>query len=397
MISGESIFISGHGGQGVVELNRKTGENITGNQLLGFLNRIQPDVPEVVVIEACYSGSLIEFISGRNRVIVTSTAKETPAYVIKENSFAKQFIRASRQVTDLRKAFDLASVRLLADFKDQAEQLPQLDDDGDRIANTSRDGSFAGTIQYSFLTAAAPPTIIATSGARDVNGTTADIWVKVNSPEAEVKRVSALVLPPDYRPAAIKDTGITIPEIKELQFTWNQSEQRWNALIASLNQKGQWRFRITVDAGRAGKDFEDLVLNVLSPDEKPDDNHELPSVFQITTNSSLYHKGEELVIQSELKGDGKFDVYYAVIFPDKLFVTFREDETFSHLNTIVPYKSGIVLDGTTRYERVLTIPNLPDLPLGEYMIVGILAESNADILGKDAVITTEIALFQYLE
>jgi len=391
------IFISGHGGQGIIELNRKTGETITGEQLRGFLNRIQPDVPEVVVIEACYSGSLIESISGRNRVIITSTAKESPAYVIKENSFARQFIRASRQITDLQKAFELSSDRLLADFKGQAEQSPQLDDDGDRIANTTRDGALAGTIPYSFLTAAAPPTIMATSGAQDINGTCAHVWIKMSSLEAQVKKVSALVLPPDYKPATIQGEGITIPEIKEIPFAWNRSEERWEALVSGLDQKGQWRLRITADAGQAGKDFEDLMINVISLDENPGDDHELPSVFKLTTNSSVYLPGDELLIQSELKGEGRFDVYYAIILPDKSFLTFKEDETFSRINTIIPYKLGMVLDGTTRYERILTIPTLPALPPGEYMVFGILAESGTDIFKKDAVFNTGFALFQFPE
>ena len=389
------VYISGHGAEGLLELNRKTGENMTAEQLSGFLNRIPPDVPMVVVIEACYSGSLIESISKENRVIITSTAEESPAYFIEENSFSREFITASRQLTNLKDAFDLASGRLAGDFQGSAEQTPQLDDDGDKIPNTSSDGTAAGAILYGFPTGAVPPTIIATSGAREISGSTAEIWIQIHSPESEVKTVKALVMPPDYEPLTLNEGAVSLPELREVTFTWSSSQDRWTALIDGFDILGEWRFRITVDAGIAGKDYEDIVLTRIAG-ENSDENPEGSVSMDITTNSSNYYKGDELVIQAQLKADGKYDVYYAVFFPTGDFITLLEDESISGMNEIVPYKEGMVID-STRSERLLTISVLPDMIPGEYMVIGLIVKNGEDIFAPDAVIAAGGVSFQFVQ
>jgi len=398
------IYISGHGGDGVLELNRKTGENITGEQLQGLLNRIPGDVPVVLFVEACYSGSLIKTIAGPNRVIITSSAEDEAAYFIVENSFSREFIKASRQLTDLQQAFDLASRRLAMDYRGSAEQHPQLDDNGDGSANTSMDGAAARTIPYGYRTAAVPPTIIATSGAREITGDSSEIWVKVHSPEVPVQTVKAIILPPDYAPPVIGDNGPLLPDLKEVQFTWSSSRDRWEALPDNLEIPGRWRFKITADAGSAGKDFGDIVLTKITldqgggdtPSEEPDPTPSEESItMEITTSSPVYTRGDELVIQSHINGDGKYNLYYAIILPTGDFITFHEDETLSSLNEITPYKEGMVID-ENRLERVLTIPLLPDLIPGDYTVLGVVTGYGENIFETGSIVANGATLFEFI-
>ena len=116
--------------------------------------------------------------------------------------------------------------------------------------------------------------------------------------------------------------------------------------------------------------------------------------MEITTSSPDYLRGDELIVQTVLKAEGKYDVFYAVILPGGDFITLREDETISTLNEILPYKVGMVINGM-RSERVLTIPVLPDLTPGEYMILGVIVKNGENIFAHDAIIATGSAMFQF--
>ncbi len=97
----------------------------------------------IVVLEACYSGTLIPDLAASNRIIITSTG-DSPAFYAENGfgSFIRWFFSELRIGKSFYEAFRFASETFQEYGSLFDRQIPQLDDDGDGIPN-HLDGDFA--------------------------------------------------------------------------------------------------------------------------------------------------------------------------------------------------------------------------------------------------------------
>ncbi len=101
--------------------------------------------PIVAILEACYSGSLIDELSRKDRIIVASAGVDSRAYYdnLGYMSFTKFYFDYLRRGIDFYESFNLVKQKLSLLKYPFSEQTPLFDDDGDGTPNTSRDGRFA--------------------------------------------------------------------------------------------------------------------------------------------------------------------------------------------------------------------------------------------------------------
>ena len=90
------LLFTSHGSPG--ELAIKTGygeykETLSAQELQEYLEALKP-IPTVVVISACYSGSFVPALSGDNRVVMTSAAKDRSSFGCSPDSDGTYFIQA---------------------------------------------------------------------------------------------------------------------------------------------------------------------------------------------------------------------------------------------------------------------------------------------------------------
>jgi len=95
-----------------------------------------------IVIDACYSGNFIRYLSDDNRIIITCTDSESYGYAWNgdEVVFSKYFFNALGYGYSYGEAWEYAD-HVIADDSDINSQNPQIDDNGDGIGHgtTGRD------------------------------------------------------------------------------------------------------------------------------------------------------------------------------------------------------------------------------------------------------------------
>ena len=127
------VFFMDHGDDKKLILNLKKNESISATELNKMLNDYQTATGSqvVLVIEACYSGSLMPALAAPNRAIITSAKFDEVALPIDGQTFLS-FLIKKLETTNFKDAFKMAQSeqnRLIG--KLGKTQSPQLDDNGD--------------------------------------------------------------------------------------------------------------------------------------------------------------------------------------------------------------------------------------------------------------------------
>jgi len=157
--------------------------------------------PVIVVLEACHTGSLIEGIQGDNRVIISATNENLAYYDnLGAYSFSKFYFDNLRQGEDFNTAFSLVTDKLSTYGYPFNQQVPQLEDDGDGISNTSRDGKLANKwcLNGCFGALSGEMTLEAETQSMSISlEQSVSLSVRVGITEGSIKRVWALIIPPE--------------------------------------------------------------------------------------------------------------------------------------------------------------------------------------------------------
>ena len=179
--------------------------SITPAQLNEWLTQLETatGVDQVtVVIEACLSGSFISradatdfnSLSKPGRVIITSTSDSQNAYASAQGAyFSDAFFSCIADSQDLKACYDQAK---LAVATTGVSQSPQLDDNGDALANNG-DGTLAQTRFVTRFFASLRPTI-ASSGIVEASGPTRTLFAQVQAGAETLSVVWAAVYPPSF-------------------------------------------------------------------------------------------------------------------------------------------------------------------------------------------------------
>ncbi|MEK8016865.1 MAG: two-component regulator propeller domain-containing protein, partial [Candidatus Parabeggiatoa sp.] len=198
----------------------------------------------VVILEACHTGSLVNGLAGPNRLIITSTAENQAYY---ENlgmfSFSKFFFDNLRRGESFYDAFQTVSGKLPTYGHPFNLQIPQLDDDGDGLANNSTDGRLAqkwclngcfgalsGEITLEPETVSAPVT----------KGQTTPLIVRAGITEGRIKRVWALVMTPEAAKQRNQE-GFSLIPTPVVNLTQQADDpSRWQGAFSGFQYRGDY-------------------------------------------------------------------------------------------------------------------------------------------------------------
>lgn len=158
-----TLVLMNHGNPGLFYLDSLNGEQLTPDDLAGWLDLLaarRPDIRINVIIEAAYAGSFIappSPLSRSGRVIITSTSATQMAWASDQGAiFSDAFFGALGPDTTLNAAF-AAGQWIVAGAGHP--QYPWLDADGNGIPNEAADQALAGRVElFSLAEPSLPPT-----------------------------------------------------------------------------------------------------------------------------------------------------------------------------------------------------------------------------------------------
>jgi hypothetical protein len=199
------------------------GAGATGSEALGAMLGVleaATGVDEVnVIIEACHSGSFIDWaspgqidydsLSKTNRVIISSTDRLHNAYASASGAyFSDNFFTCIASSKDLKTCFNQARAAVTVNPNGQS---PWMDDNGDSLY-TGADGIVAQTRFVAKFFGASEPAI--TSATVAINGSNGTLTADVQEGSAKIDMVWAAVFAPSFQEPAGTTLELGAPVVK---------------------------------------------------------------------------------------------------------------------------------------------------------------------------------------
>jgi hypothetical protein len=310
----------------------------------------------VVILEACHTGSLIAGLSAPNRLIITSTATDQAYYDnLGQYSFSKFYFDNLRRGENYYQAFQVVKDKIATYGHPFAQQIPQLEDDGDGTASTSNDGRWAKQycLNGCFAALAGEITLEADPLPPTVTPDQAvELSVRAGITEGRITRVWALVMTPEVAQQR-NDQGFALLSTPVIDLKPSPTEQtRWQGQFSEFHYQGD--YVITYMA----KDNEGFItstapLTVTLPEgPKPQP--------RLVANKSTYHNGDKLEVTLPAL-PAEQNQHAAITLPDGTLFLLTEK------NIAHPFDGNNLLPWTGN-DMAIELPIDPGLPRGEYTL-----------------------------
>ncbi|MBE2233352.1 MAG: hypothetical protein IAE85_07655 [Anaerolinea sp.] len=238
-----TVFLVDHGDRDVLYLDGS--QRLTPADLDAWLTALENDVPDLkvnVIVEACKSGSFIvgsDEVSKPGRVIVTATTDDADAYTSNLGAhFSDHFLAELGRNSSLASSFIIARQ---AAVQAHPRQNAWLDGDGDGIPNEPADEAVAAQRGFGIpgtLGEAWPPYIAAASPPAQVTGGRGVLRATVLD-DTRVRRVWAVIYPPDYTPPPSSDELVT--EVMPTIVLQPGADNVYAAEYTGFDQQGAYR------------------------------------------------------------------------------------------------------------------------------------------------------------
>jgi hypothetical protein len=380
------LYIHGHAKEEQLRISREywleSGANHDFNgdgvHLQGLLANLAPEVEQVIIVDTCYSGSVLNELAAPNRIIMTSSDGKSPSWNAKLANFSETLITQLRRGQTFQSAFQQSEQMIIANPKLFGEQKPQLDDNGDGFYSSTKDGNLANKwVLGREGQAQDEPEILDTQKALALSSENLqqDLWAKTSPTFEGIRRVKAVLIPPNSGTYTGEETGLGRSEI---DLIYNQAKQRFEKTVHYNNFSLAGHWQVIYQAQDTQGTWSETKLAEIKITTPPP-----PVSISVRLPRSIYNTGETLScnldITTSANASGAYAVYAALLYPPTLgyFVTIKENKEFSLPNDILPYRPKIELSGTkTLYPLEMEIR--PSMKAGNYQCCGVITGINVD-------------------
>ncbi len=221
------VYMTGKGERGKFQINEN--EMLTAVELDNWLDELQDRIPGMVTViyDADYSGSFISLLAPpqeKNRILVSGSGTNQKALFSFQNgvSFSTFFWKEVSNGLSVRDAFRNAGNALKPFFSGERRMMPQIDDNGNGVADERSDGKIAGNYTIGAGIRTVGDETLATKTANIVledGRTTETIKAENVTTTGTITKIWATVLPPEYTSGKID----TLPP--EFNFGLKESEK----------------------------------------------------------------------------------------------------------------------------------------------------------------------------
>jgi len=377
------IFFVDHGGTNRFQLSKLTYlevlefndwiedyQNTTGNEV-------------VLVMDACYSGVLLEQLIAKDRLLISSTG-DGLAYFDRttKQGFSRFFAKGLLKGMNFHEAFEDARDKqnqLLGDIANLSagsspvsgniSQEPQFDDDGNNgqwLRRLCLNGCFATgdtTLEIEGLT---------TSTTLQA-GQSLSLFATAVLAQGEITRVWAVLRPPKLN-LVIDSNGTPILAFPRLILSPTEEKDTWETTWREAVYNGNYEitFYAEDNQGNIASSDNPLVISVIGGVDSPPEAN-----VQIVLEKDSYHRGETFKAELIENLGWGYDLYAAVVLLDGNFLAFKNTNDFAAVNLAAKWER----QRTQNSPLTLLDLTLPDnLPTGEYCLYGILSPERENVL-----------------
>jgi len=380
------VFFVDHGGtDGALGLG-KSGK-LGSSELKSFLDEYQNDENKnqvAVFIDACYSGLFLKSLAGPGRAVITSTKADQTGIIRKKESFSYVFADYLAKGGDMESAFRQASK---AQKNISAEQIPQLDDNGNGIGNESGDGQWLRQIYVNgdFVTADATLEIESLSFSAVLKaGEPLTLKAKATTLSGKVDQVWAVIRPPKID-TVYDSNGTPIGAYPRLYFSRSkenvsQTESEWEGVWRDSVYNGEYKIIFYAqDNTRNIAWSETLTVTVSGGAEPPQ-----KAAVQVNMAKNVYHANDSLKVDVVENLGWGYDLYAVLIMPGgQIFMLTNKNEGSPIGNTVkkwLPQSWQLRPQNSAMTVLDMTLPK--GIPAGQYCIGAILSPESQPVLDE---------------
>ena len=277
------VYLVDHGQRNKFRLNSV--DYLSASTYAGWLDSLQNSVtPPIVttVIDTCEAGSFIDELSltkaekkaGKQRITITSSDVGPTRGValfdsVRGISFSLAFWSEILFGAPYGRAFDNAKVAIQSI---NPLQVPQIDDDGDGVANGASDGLFADQHQpgADFEQPAAGVFIGEIADPQSIVTDTATIWLSDVVSSFPVDGAGALIVPPNFeRDTSGNDDEQPLSGFEWIDLDFNIDTNRWEGDFDKFDSGGLYRVQYYVSS--LGRYFASPRIGFVDRIGTPDD------------------------------------------------------------------------------------------------------------------------------
>ncbi len=371
--SGQFVFyIHSHARPDHIKITQ--GYELSAAQLETWLNMLPADIPQVIIIDTCYSGSMLDGLKGvPGRTVITSSDAESVSWNVKPAGFSDVFIRKLRLGTNVLDAFRAAERLIESDSGLFGSQTPQLDDNHDGIYSSADGPKSAGIfLGNEGVQASDPPHIILVHPLINLslNEASAVLWVTTSPSGDAMKSVTATLVKPDFQPESYNGET-TLFETETVELIYNAARDRFETVYDSFREYGSWKIMYQAK-GNDGQ-TSDIAFGEVSAA-----GTDAAATVKAALNQSAYKAGDILRFDTILNGNATIDLYVAIGFPGGFFQSITHPLNFNMVNMLLPYKSDLPVSGEKTYSIIQSL-ELPDgLLSGEYTLYALIVQQGED-------------------
>ncbi|MBF0202329.1 MAG: hypothetical protein HQK66_13670 [Desulfamplus sp.] len=324
----------------------------------------------VAIVEACHSGTLVPVLSAHNRVLITSTGDTQAVYTDNGmGSFSRLFFSELGMNQSIYDAFTTVSSEELPGFGPAfRNQVPQIDDDGDRIAN-HYDGAEAGKIYLNgnFGTLDVPVILMPRISSRSViSGETLVLEVEAGYSSRGIREVWAAIQTPESTQQRDALGHPLVPETR-IPLT-SQDGTIYKGSFSGFHYRGDYgiTFMAQDRSGLVSTSSKTILSLLQGPEVRATP---VPS-------QPIYHDGDPLKITIPHAPEG-ISQYLAALVPG-----------LGSLVLFTAENSPVVFDGVLHPfagtgDTALDLPDASVLPGGTYTLFLLRAPAGSDPMAMD--------------
>jgi PKD repeat protein len=360
------FFLHGHASQNNFRI--KPDYELSANHLGELLAMLPAGVQQIIILDSCYSGSFFDELAGvEGRILISSADSSNLAWNAEYASFTDTFLRSLGRSFNLTEAFKQAENLIISDKQLFGEQRPWLDDNGDGQYTTD-DGRLAAQIYLGkqAVHAAPAPTIqVHPLIVLEPNTTEANLWVRTTPGSDGIRKVRAILINPEFSSGEYQGIETNFGR-EELELIYNAVAQRYGIIYQGFKTAGMWR--ILYQAQNKQGIWSDIVQGEVQSQGIPK-----IATIKMQLNQSRYKITEPLHLNLQVDGQTEADLYVAIIFPDKDFITFGYPSNPSWPNEAKIYQAKVKIAGQQNYPVNINLPS--NAELGQYSTCGVLVKA----------------------
>ncbi|SEH08479.1 PKD domain-containing protein [Candidatus Venteria ishoeyi] len=365
------LYVHGHARAGNLDI--RPPYELSAQSLRGLLDSLPAEVQQVVILDTCFSGSFMQTLAAPGRTILSSADAVSYAWNSEYISFSDLLIRGLRRGQSLFQVFQSVRQKLLGLSDKYQPQTPWLDDNGDGVFS-SQDGLNSANVCLGTCGVVGNqiPEILQHQSAQEIDNGSALLWASLNLDPTLVRQVRAVLRSPEV--TALDYQGRNTPFGRfEVELLYNAKANRYEAVYDRFCAPGLWD--ILYQAQGVDGAWSALVNGQVRQIQLPGSAACQVNVsMKMLLNQFDYQAGDDFHLDMQVEGQKIITPYIGIVFPDGNFITYSYNLGFGFLNTLIPYRETLNLNGTRSYP-ILSFPMPPSLPGGTYQVCGLLMKA----------------------